>query len=287
MSEDQKNLFLAMGLSLLVIITWQYFYATPKLEQQRDQAQKAQQASPVPSAGTPPATSQAPGQPAAPAAPGVTPTPAPAAQEPELTRPAALAASPRVAIDTKSLKGSIALKGGRIDDVSLKFYRETVEPSSPNITLLSPAGSPHPYYADTGFVPQPGQTVPTPKADTVWTADRNALSSSGSVTLTWDNGAGLLFKRVISVDDQYMFSVSDSVENKGAEPVTLFPYALVSRRGKPELAGYAVLHEGFVGIVGDSRVQEYTYDQIEKETRSTRAAASSRGPRGRCRRGIP
>ena len=267
MRDDQKNLFLAMGLSLLVIMGWQYFYATPKLDRARETTSQVQnQTIPVaPGAAQSPATGVAPA-----ALPGALPGAAPTAPEVELTRVAALAVSPRVTIDTPSLKGSIALKGGRIDDVALKGYRDTVDPTSPNVVLLSPAGSPHPYYAETGFIGQPGSTAATPKGDTLWSADANTLTDKKPLTLSWDNGAGLLFKRTISIDDRYMFSIKDSVENKGAEAVSLFPYALVSRRGKPELAGYAVLHEGFVGVVGDSRVQEYTYDQVEKETKSTR-----------------
>ncbi len=267
MRDDQKNLFLAMGLSLLVIMGWQYFYAAPKLDRARETtaqvgntqapAAPGAAATPVPAAGQPTGAAPAPGG-------------APAVPEVELTREAALAASPRLLIDSPSLKGSISLKGGRIDDVLLKGYRDTVDPASPNIVLLSPAGSPHPYYAETGFVGAPGGAAATPKADTLWSADASVLNAGKPVTLTWDNGAGLTFRREITLDDRYMFTVKDSVENKGAAAVDLFPYALVSRRGKPALAGYAVLHEGFVGIVGDSRVQEYTYDAIEKETKSTR-----------------
>ena len=268
MREDQKNLFLAMGLSLLVIVGWQYFYAGPKQEQARQIAAQTQAA----------ATS-APGAPSSSAAqiPGLAPEPsattaaAPNAAAPQaaLTREAALASSPRLKIDTPSLKGSISLKGGRIDDVALKGYRETVDADSPNIVLLSPANAPHPFYADTGFVGQPGSSIPLPKADTLWTADSDMLTTARPVTLTHDNGQGLIFTRKIAVDDQYMFTVTDGVRNAGAAEVSLFPYAIMARRGKPQTSGYAVLHEGFVGIVGDSRVQEYTYDSIEKETKAT------------------
>ena len=276
MREDQKNLFLAMGLSLLVIVGWQYFYAGPKQEQARQIAAQTQ-----------PVATPAPGAPAssAPQTPGVAPSPSaapggvPTAATPEiaLTREAALAASPRIKIDTPALKGSISLKGGRIDDVALKGYRETVEPNSPNIELLSPANAPHPFYADTGFVGQPGSSIPLPKADTLWTADSTVLTTAKPVTLTHDNGQGLIFTRKIAVDDQYMFTVTDGVRNAGAAEVSLFPYAIVARRGKPKTDGYAVLHEGFVGIVGDSRVQEYTYDSIEKETKATRTMEGASG----------
>ena len=152
--------------------------------------------------------------------------------------------------------GSISLKGGRIDDVSLKGYRETPDANSPHIVLLSPPGSPQPYFAETGFVGQPGSSVALPKPDTLWQADSNELTETKPVTLTWDNGQGLLFQRTISVDPQYMFTVKDTVENKGGSAVSLYPYAFVRRIGTPAVSGYAVLFEGMLGIVGDSRIQE-------------------------------
>ncbi len=269
MREDQKNLFLAMGLSLLVIVAWQYFYAGPKQERAREIAAQTQAAAPGAPTPAPAPAAQTPG--AAPAAPAGAPSTAPAAATPEtaLTREAALAASPRIRIDTPALKGSISLKGGRIDDVALKGYRETVKPDSPNIVLLSPANAPQPFYADTGFVGQPGANVALPKADTLWSADSDVLTPAKPVTLTHDNGQGLVFTRKISVDDRYMFTVTDGVRNATAAEVSLYPYALVARRGKPKTDGYAVLHEGFVGIVGESRVQEFTYDTIEKEAKAT------------------
>ena len=203
-------------------------------------------------------------QPTVGGAPALAPPGAPAQVAPK-TRAEALAASPRVAIDTASLGGSIDLTGGMIDDVVLKAYRETIDPKSANITLFSPVGAPAPYWAETGFVTDaPG--VKTPNRQTVWSADSTTLTATKPVTLTWDNGAGLKFKRVIAVDDKYMFTVRDSVENGGAEPATLRPYALILRRGKPDVSGYAVLHEGFVGVIGDGSVQEITYANIEKET---------------------
>ncbi|MFN3890964.1 MAG: membrane protein insertase YidC [Beijerinckiaceae bacterium] len=281
MREDQKNLFIAMGLSLLVIIGWNYFYGVPEAQRQR-QAQQTQQtqqvqqqpATPAPGPSATPAT-PAPGGAAPPAAvpaPTVAPTtPAPppvAAQG--LTREQALEGAPRVRIDTPSLSGSINLRGGRIDDVRLTQFRETIQPGSPTISLLSPAGSPNPYFVESGFVAQPGSNVVAPRPDTVWTADRQTLTPDQPVTLSWDNGEGLIFRRIVSVDSNYMFTIRNVVENRTAQPVTLFPYALTSRVGKPKTEGYVVLHEGFLGVVGDSRVQEYTYDNVEKEPKQTR-----------------
>ena len=108
-------------------------------------------------------------------------------------------------IDTPSVGGSIDLKGGKIDDIILKDYHETVDPKSPNVRLFSPPGAPDAYWAETGFVSPAG--AKTPGLDAVWTADRQTLTPTQPVTLTWDNGAGLVFKRVVAVDDKYMFTI--------------------------------------------------------------------------------
>jgi YidC/Oxa1 family membrane protein insertase len=100
----------------------------------------------------------------------------------------------------------------------------------------------------------------------VWTADdAQSLTPERPVVLTWDNGQGLVFRREIGVDARSMFTVKDSVENRGAAPVTLYPYGLVSRHGKPTTLGYYVLHEGMIGVLGEQGLQEYTYDNVEKE----------------------
>ena len=181
--------------------------------------------------------------------------------------PDALAANARVAIDTPSVAGSIDLKGGKLDDLVLKGYHETISKQSPLIRLLSPSGAPNSYWATTGYVSVGGAKTPT--LDTVWTADAKTLTPTQPVTLTWDNGEGLVFKRVVSVDDKYMFTIVDSVENKGAEPARVKPYGLVLRHGMPNVAGYSVLHEGFVGVIGDGGVQEVTYAGIDKATGKT------------------
>ena len=180
-----------------------------------------------------------------------------------LTREGALAASPRVTIETPRVKGSIALKGGRIDDLSLTRYRETVDPRSPAIVLLSPSGSPQPFYADFGWVGS-AATTKVPGPDTLWRQQGGGPLGVGKpVTLTWDNGEGLEFRRTIAVDESYLFSLKDEVANRAAEPVTLYPYALISRHGTPQTLGYYILHEGFVGVLKD-KLEEVTYADVEK-----------------------
>jgi YidC/Oxa1 family membrane protein insertase len=247
MTENTKNMLLAAALSLIFIGLWDYFYAFPEMERQKQAQTNQQRMAKVPKLGAPDKT-------------------APAAAKPVArTREAALALSPRVPLDSRSLSGSIALKGGRIDDVSLKNYRQTVDPTSPIIVLLSPEEGPEPYYAELGYLTGETENAPAlPTTETLWTADSDKLTPGKPLTLTWDNGQGLVFKRVISVDDEYLFTVKESVENKSGKPVTLYNFSRISRIGHPPSAGYAALHEGFVGVIGDVG-QELTYDKIEKE----------------------
>jgi len=251
---DNKNTLIAIALSALVLIAWQFFFAGPqqkaRQEQQQQQQQVQQQAQPA-----------QPGQ-AAPAVPGQAAAPAQAAP---LTRDQALkAAGERIAIQTDNVAGTIALKGGRIDDLSLVKFHETTDPKSPPIVLLSPSGSPEPFYAEFGWAGAAGASVKLPDANTVWKQEGSgALGVGHPVTLTYDNGEGLQFRRTIKVDDKYLFTVTDEVANKGDKPVTLFPYGLISRHGTPPTAGYYILHEGIIGVLGDDGMQEYTYKKIQ------------------------
>jgi YidC/Oxa1 family membrane protein insertase len=271
--NDQKNMILAIVLSAIVLFAWQFFIGMPQMEKQRQQAQQqqAQKQTPAPTPGTtpPPGTAPVPGQPGSapvPGQPGAPPVAgAPASPTGQVfTRATVLAASPRIAIDTPSLKGSIALKGGRIDDLALTQYRETVDPKSPAIVLLSPSGTEHPFYAEFGWVRGVGENAKVPDIETVWRQEgAGALTVGKPITLTWDNGAGLEFRRTIAVDEKYLFTAKDEVVNKGAAPVTLLPYGLISRHGTPKTEGYYILHEGFIGVLGDQGLKEESYKTVE------------------------
>jgi YidC/Oxa1 family membrane protein insertase len=274
---DNKNMLLAIVLSAIVLIAWQYFVGLPqqKARQEQQQSQQLQQKQTAPQGGTEQPSTQPGAQPGsqAPQAPPAAGVPQPPGQTPQqtpaataATRAAALKASPRVPIATDSLNGSINLKGGRIDDLALVKYHETVNPKSPPIELLSPSGSPRPFYAEFGWTGKHGAAVKLPTSDTVWKQeDSGALGVGHPVTLTWDNGAGLTFRRTISVDDKYLFTIKDEVANKSADPVSLFPYGLISRHGTPKTLGYYILHEGLVGVLGNDGLQEYTYKKIAEK----------------------
>ena len=258
---DNKNTILAIVLSALVLLGWQYFFAVPQEKARQEQLQAQQQKQTVPTPGQPGQVGQPPAQSGTPEVPGQTNAPAAAAP---VTREAALAGSPRVSIATDSLQGSIALKGGRIDDLALLKFRETVDPKSPPIFLLSPSGTADPFYAEFGWTGAAGANVKLPTSETVWTqSGSGALSINHPVTLTYDNGEGFEFRRTIAVDDKYLFTLKDEVTNKSANPVALYPYALISRHGTPHTAGYYILHEGLIGVLGDSGLQEFTYKNIE------------------------
>lgn len=262
---DNRNLLFAILLSIGVLGAFEYFYGVPQRERQQQLMEQNQIAQ-----GTQPAATvegAAPGT--GPQTPGaaITPAGAPAAlPNNTMSRDAALAATQRVSLDTPRLFGSINLRGGRIDDLSLKDYRETVEDDSPNIVLMSPTGAPAANYAEYGWVGAPGANVPLPDGNTVWTAPSGAtLTPSTPLELTWDNGQGLLFRRTIQVDEDYMFTVNDRVENTGTSAVTIYPYGLVSRHGRPTIQGFYILHEGLLGYLGDGSLQEVHYDDLEEE----------------------
>jgi YidC/Oxa1 family membrane protein insertase len=258
---DNRNTILAVILSGLVLIAWQYFYNMPQMERQRaaQQAQselaKAQQQQQA-------QTTAAPAAPAA-SANAPAPTPLPAAA-PIVPRETAITASPRVKIDTPRVTGSIALKGGRIDDLSLVQFRETVDPNSPPIVLFAPSNTASPYYAEFGWVPAAGSTVRLPDTNTVWQQEgSNNLTPDSPVVLKYDNGDGLTFRRTIAIDDHYLFTIRDDVTNVSNAPVTLYPYALISRGGTPPVSGYSILHEGFIGYLGEKGLQELTYRNVD------------------------
>jgi YidC/Oxa1 family membrane protein insertase len=260
---DNRNTILAVILSGLVLIGWQYFFNIPQMEKQRAQSQtQSQLANPTAQPGAAPGstTPQA----------GTTPSAnAPAANQPAATvvsRDAAISASSRIKIETPSVSGSISLKGARIDDLSLVKFRDTVDPLSPAIVLFSPSGTASPYYAEFGWVAASGSTVRMPDQNTQWQQEGSgSLTPTSPVTLKYDNGEGLTFRRTIAIDDRYLFAVKDDVTNIGNAPVTLYPFALISRHGAPHVEGYYILHEGLVGYLGDKGLQEYGYKKIDDD----------------------
>ena len=261
MNSDNRNVILAIVLSMAVLFGWQFFIAGPQLERAQQQAQQvaaqqqaeAQANLAVPQTGTDGATSATPAE--------------NTANQTFADRASAIAASQRVEISTLDLEGSINLTGARIDDLELKQYRETVDPNSPIITLLSPSGAPNGYYIEQGWAPAAGTTIAVPDGQSVWTleGDNTTLTATTPVTLRFDNGQGLVFRRTFSLDDYYLFTVTQSVENAGSGDVALFPYSRVVRQGTPKVQNFFIQHEGLLGVLGSNNWVARKYHDIQND----------------------
>ena len=240
MDDQNKNLILATALSFLVILTWFMLFPPPDQAQQQQPADAIEETGATPIADTP---AEAPGA------------------EPAAVTEAAEAA--RLDIATARLTGTISLQGGRIDDLSLTTYRETLDPESDLVRLLSPVGSDLAYYALYGWAPTAGmdpESVPGP--NTIWSVESGeTLTPESAVTLRWDNGAGLIFRRTIEIDEDFLFAITQSVENTTDAPVALAPYGLIARHGEPDSRPFFILHEGVVRM-SDGELQEISYKNL-------------------------
>ena len=249
MTPENRNLIMAVALSMIVLLGWQIFVIQPEMEkeaaeQERIAAKMAQSA----------ATANDSGQPSASAASG---TPAIINN----TAPAkAVDTAKRIVIDAPLVRGSFSVRGARLDDVILTSYNETLDENSENIHFLKKTSSNTPFFAEFGWSSSDsGQTMPS--ADSLWSADRDVLSPATPVTLTWDNGQGLQFTRRISINDDYLFVFEDSVTSSLPGDITLYPYGLVRRHGTPATTGMYILHEGPLGVF-DETLSEEDYDDL-------------------------
>ena len=275
--SDQKNLVIAIVASILIMVSFQYFVERPKIEANQARQKEAAKTT-TPDRAQPKAPPTAPGQVPAPTARSQPDVQLPSAPATTLGTSASQAVppggpvtppsgpviqGPRVTLDTPKLAGSIALRGGQIDDLILKGYRETTDPKSDPIRLLAPIGSAKAYYAEHGWVPGKKSTA-VPNAKTIWKTSARRLTPNSPLRLTWDSGQGLRFTRTIAVDDNYMFTVTQRVENRGTKAVTLTPYAVLNRTGTPPTTGFYILHEGPLGVF-QKQLEEIDYsDVVEK-----------------------
>ena len=238
MDDQNKNLLLATGLSFAVMLAW--FVISPP------------QTAPAPIDETTSATPVAD----IPVSNGISTGTTSGYAE-------AVAQAARITIETPRLEGSLSLLAGRIDDLRLKDYTDTIEEGSPIVTLLSPEGSANAYYGLNGWAAASGvdpADVPGPK--TLWSSRQSKLTPNNSVTLTWDNGKGLIFNREIAIDENYMFKIAQSVTNNSSAAASLAPYGQIARHGEPlGLKGFYILHEGMIRM-GDGIYDYATYDDL-------------------------
>ncbi len=166
---------------------------------------------------------------------------------------------PRISMISKEVSGSISLKGARIDDITLTQYKETLEPESELIKLLLKSNGDSPYFIEFGWSSPDGIKVPNGKS--LWKSSSNILSPDKNITLKWDNGENITFYQDISVDDSFMITVNQRVENNSNNSVTLYPYGLIRRAGEPKTIDFFVLHEGPLGVF-DGTLSEKSYGDL-------------------------
>jgi YidC/Oxa1 family membrane protein insertase len=273
---EQKNLLIAAVISIGILLAWQFVYEQPRIEQARQAAEEnkwksvplgKEKSTPTPGTTLPQAPGSGAAAPTAPGAPGAARAPAaPVVGAPQISqmeqRNAVLRKASRVKLISPRLSGSIQLKGGQLDDLILTNYRETLEPDSPQITLLSPSQAPKAYFAQFGWVGA-DRSIALPDGNTVWTADRTDLSPEQPLTLRWDNGNGVVFSRTLTLDKNFMFTVTQRVDNNSGGPLTLYPYGLISRSETPQTLGFFILHEGLLGVF-DGQLKEVDYDELQE-----------------------
>ncbi len=259
--EKNRNYFVAIALSVLIVLAWQFLYMNPRLEQKRAEEARIAAQQPAPAAGGNAAQPST----ATPAAPSGSVPQAATAATGIVSREEALARTPRIEIDTPSITGTLNLAGARFDDIRLKDYRETVDKSSPIITLFNPADTKDSYFAETGFVKSDNSGA-APGPSTVWeVAEGTKLTPATPVTLRFVNEKGVTFLRKIEVDEHYLFTVTDRIENGGAEEVSFSTYGRITRYNKPSTPSIYVLHEGFLGVIGtDGSFVEEKYGDVEE-----------------------
>jgi YidC/Oxa1 family membrane protein insertase len=255
-SDDNRNMILAIVLSALVLLGWgllsERYFPTP------EPARKTATATP----GTPAATPATPGAPAASTA------------APALTRAQALRNVPRLQVETPSLRGSLSLKGATLDDLRMVAHTDRVGKDAQPARLLSPAGAPGAFFARFGWT---GQGVATPNATTVWTPSAATLTPGKPVTLSWINPTGQRFEIVVAVDDGYLFTVTQRVSNLGSAPVAVRPFGLLSRAnaGPDAAADGWTHHVGPMGVFDGRAEYGVDYDTLDEEAAGRRFSGSS------------
>ncbi|MEP6786048.1 MAG: membrane protein insertase YidC [Sphingomonadales bacterium] len=239
MQSEQRNFILAIVISGLILFGWS--------------ALASRWFPPA----NPPVTKVEGGKTTPLPAPGA--LPAPAQRVVKQSRDQVLAETPRIAIKTPKLSGSLNLKGARIDDLILNTYRETIAKNSPNVRLMSPQGAPQSYFASFDWM---GTGVAVPNADSVWRTGSTELAPGKPVLLRWDNGQGQTFVLKIAVDDEYMFTVEQRVANTGAAPVVVRPYALVNRAERPADPDNWVAHIGPIAALNGAVNYDINYHYL-------------------------
>ena len=242
---DNKNVFVAIALSMAVLLFWGAFFETPRQVKENQSIDKVQ-------------TNQNEIQ------SNITPSINQETVIKKISRDDALTEVDRVIIENEKVKGSISLKGAIFDDLSFKNYKKDLK-SGENVIFLNPKEIEDGYYIESGWT-SIGNEVEVPGVDSLWQVKGNrVLSEKNNVVLEWNNGKGLIFKKTIKLDDKYLFKIKQEVQNNTSTKINLYPYAQITRNKKPDdVMGFYILHEGFIGVF-DGELKEDDYDDIEEK----------------------
>ena len=167
----------------------------------------------------------------------------------------------RINIINDEIEGSISLLGARLDDLTLKNYRKTIDPESDKIKFLRKIDEINPYFIQFGWSSPNNQKVPN--GNTIWNSSNTILDPKSPIVLTWNNGEGLEFSQEISIDKNFMIKVVQKVKNDTSNPVNLYPYGLIRRAGEPKTTDFFVLHEGPLGVF-DGSLKEHSYSDLKE-----------------------
>ena len=240
---DNKNVFVAIALSMSVLLFWGAFFETPRKSPDQQTNQKIEKKTDKGS---------------------ITPTINQPKVITKLTREESINKSERVKIENNSVIGSINLKGALIDDISFKKHKQKVEDNK-NIIFLNPSDTENGFYIETGWT-SIGDKIKIPTKDSLWTVKgNNILSDTSPVILQWNNKEGVLFEKKIELDDKYLFKITQQVKNNSNSPIDLFPYAQMTRNKIPDdIQNFYIQHEGFIGVF-DDELKEDDYDDVEEK----------------------
>lgn len=247
---DTKNVLMAVILSTMIIVGWQVFVVDPDLKKEKATTTIQQKDTQQSNASS--------GKPTAPSLSAKTKAP-----EKTISRADALNQEKRIILENGKLKGSISLKGALIDDITFKVYKETLDKNSKLVTLLHPKQIKQGYFLESGWAS--ADNLKVPDNNSLWKLRKNSvLTSKTPIELEWDNQNGLVFMKKIELDDQYLFKITESVQNNTKAPLNLFHYSQITRKEKPQVQNFYILHEGMVGVINEN-LQEQKYDDIKEK----------------------
>jgi YidC/Oxa1 family membrane protein insertase len=240
--QDTNRMMIALGVSLLILLAWHFGYEKPRQEKQQQQQMEQIAAQKKATAAIPVAAAQ-----------------------PVKTKQAIIAQTKRIAIKGDKISGSISLTGARLDDIQLNNHYTTID-NSQRVSLLAPSGTENAYYLESGWISD-DKALSVPDSNTVWSlkaGSKAELVTNGAVTVQWDNGQGFLFERVIALDDQFLFTVTQKITNSSEATTKLRAYHLLSRHSLPaDFSGFFILHEGPIGLLND-KIHDPSYKNLNK-----------------------